>query len=166
MDGYAVRAEDTHGASPESPVELRVKGEVAAGYVFQGEVTPGTAVRIMTGAPVPPSADAIVPFEETDEPFQKAPEQTRRLEAATVRVFKEAQPGANIRRAGEDVGRGQTVVPRGTVLRPSEIGVLASIGKAQVKVIRRPVVAVLSTGDELVEVGEPRSEAKIYDSNA
>ena len=166
MDGYAVRAEDTRGASPESPVELMVMGEVAAGYVFEGEVSPGTAVRIMTGAPVPAGADAIVPFEETDEPFAKAPEQSRRLEATTVRVFKEARPGANIRRAGEDVRSGQTVVQRGTVLRPSEIGVLASVGKATVRVIRRPVVAVLSTGDELVEVGQPRPAAMIYDSNA
>jgi len=167
MDGYAVRAEDTRGASPESPVELRVVGEVAAGYVFEGEVIPGTAVRIMTGAPVPAGADAIVPFEETDEPFEKAPVRTRRLKAAAmVEVFKEAQPGANIRRAGEDVRRGQTVLRRGTVLRSSEVGVLASVGKARVKVIRRPVVAVLSTGDELVELGQPRPAAKIYDSNA
>ena len=166
MDGYAVRAGDTRGASPESPVGMRVIGEVAAGYVFEGEVTPGTAVRIMTGAPVPRGADAIVPFEETDEPFEKAPERSQRLEATTVRVFKEARPGANIRRAGEDVRGGQTVVTRGTVLRPSEIGVLASLGRGTVRVIRRPVVAVLSTGDELVELGRERPASKIYDSNA
>ena len=166
MDGYAVRAEDTRGASPEAPVELQVGGEVAAGYVFEGEVTPGTAVRIMTGAPVPAGADTIVPFEETDEPFEKAPEQTRRLEAAAVQVFKEARLGANIRRAGEDVNEGQTLMRRGTVLRPSETGVLASVGKARVRVIRRPVVAVLSTGDELVELGQERPATKIYDSNA
>ncbi len=166
MDGYAVRAADTRRASQESPVELQVRGEVAAGYVFEDEVAPGTAVRIMTGAPVPAGADSIVPFEETDEPFERAPEQTRRLEAATVRVFKEVQLAANIRRAGEDVREGQTLMRRGTVLRPSEIGVLASVGKARVKVTRRPVVAVLSTGDELVELGQVRSATKIYDSNA
>jgi molybdopterin molybdotransferase len=165
MDGYAVRAEDTRGASPESPVQLRVTGEVAAGYVFEGEVGPASAVRIMTGAAVPAGADAIVPFEETDEPFEKAPQRTHELDA-TVRVFKEARPGANIRRAGEDVREGQTVLRQGRVLRPSEIGVLASVGRATVKVIRRPVVAILSTGDELVEPGQARPPSKIYDANA
>ncbi len=165
MDGYAVRAADTAGASADSPRELRVIGEVAAGYVFEGDVKPGVAVRIMTGAPVPAGADSIVPFEETDEPFEKAPEGARKL-SATVRIFKEARPGANIRRAGEDLRAGETVVRRGTVLRPSEIGVIASVGKATVRVIRRPVVAILSTGDELLEVGQPRAGVQIYDSNA
>jgi len=165
MDGYAVRAVDTSGAEADRPVQLEVIGEVAAGYEFQGNVRRGTAVRIMTGAPVPPGADAIVPFEETDEPFEKAPAGTRHL-AVSVRVFKEAQPGANIRRSGEDVHEGQVVVAKGTVLRPQEIGVIASVGKAAVSVIRRPVVAVLSTGDELLEPGQPRSGARIYDSNA
>jgi molybdopterin molybdotransferase len=165
MDGYAVRARDTVGATPDDPVMLDVIGEVAAGYQFEGQVAPGTAVRIMTGAPVPAGGDAIVPFEETDEPFEKAPAGTRRL-AASVLVFKEARPGANIRRAGEDVRPGQVVVRRGMVLRPSEIGVIASVGRATVSVIRRPVVAVLSTGDELLEPGQPRMGARIYDSNA
>jgi len=165
MDGYAVRAVDTAGASSDEPIVLRVVGEVAAGYVFNGEVAPGTAVRIMTGAPVPAEADAIVPFEETDEPFDRAPTGASKFTAA-VQVFKEARLGANIRRSGEDLRAGQVVVRRGTVLRPSEIGVIASLGKATVRAIRRPIVAVLSTGDELLEAGEPRSGARIYDSNA
>ncbi len=165
MDGYAVRAGDTVGATPDAPVRLRVTGEVAAGYVFDGEVEPGSAVRIMTGAPVPKGADTIVPFEETDEPFEKAPSGARRL-TGEVKVFKQAAPGANIRRAAEDVRAGQVVVERGTVLRPSEIGVIASVGRANVNVLRRPVVAVLSTGDELLEPGQTRSGARIYDSNA
>jgi molybdopterin molybdotransferase len=165
MDGYAVRAEDTRGASPDSPVQLQVVGEVAAGYIFRGEVRPGTAVRIMTGAPVPAGADAIVLFEETDEPFRKAPERSHRVDAA-VRLFKEARLGANIRRTGEDVRQGQTVMHRGRVLRPSEIGVLASLGRTTARVIRRPLVTILSTGDELVEAGRPKPAAKIYDANA
>jgi molybdopterin molybdotransferase len=165
MDGYAVRAEDTRGATDSAPTSLNVIGEVAAGYEFKGEVGRGTAVRIMTGAPIPAGADSIVPFEETDEPFEKAPAGTREI-AVRVKVFKEAQPGANVRKAGEDVRAGQVVVRRGTVLRPSEIGVIASVGRAAVRVIRRPVVAVLSTGDELLEPGQKRSGARIYDSNA
>lgn len=165
MDGYAVRAADTDGAGEESPRELRVIGEVAAGYEFEGEVEAGQAVRIMTGAPLPAGADAIVPFEETDEPFEIAPAGTKRV-SGSVRVFKAAKPGANIRRAAEDIRRGQIVVPAGTVLRASEIGVIASVGRASVKVVRRPVVAVLSTGDELLEPGEERTGARIYDANA
>ena len=165
MDGYAVRAKDTVGATAEAPVQLGVLGELAAGYTFDRIVEPGGAVRIMTGAPVPAGADAIVPFEETDEPFQAAPSGVRRL-AGEVKVLKAAETGANIRRAGEDLRAGQVVVPKGTVLRPSEIGVIASVGTAAVKVIRRPVVAVLSTGDELLEPGQRRAGARIYDSNA
>ena len=165
MDGYAVRAADTARAAEGSPRELNVIGEVAAGYVFEGRVEPGTAVRIMTGAPIPDGADAIVPFEETDEPFEQPPSGTGSLSAA-VRVLKEAKPGANIRRAGEDVRAGEGVLRAGTVLRPQEIGVIASLGRDRVRVVRRPVVAVLSTGDELLEPGQPRSGARIYDANA
>jgi len=165
MDGYAVRAADTTGASASTPVRLRVAGELAAGYVYDGEVTEGTAVRIMTGAPIPRGADAIVPFEETDEAagheagsFAKG--------AAEVRVLKEAAPGANVRFAGEDVRAGAPVMAEGTLLGPAQVGVLASLGRATVRVYRRPVVAILSTGDELLDVGEPPAPGKIYDSNA
>jgi molybdopterin molybdotransferase len=166
MDGYAVRAEDTVGAAADAPRELRVIGEVAAGYQYDGSVEPGAAVRIMTGAPVPAGADTIVPFEETDEPFERPPAGTGRVQTTTVRVFKEARPGANIRRAAEDVHAGDSLVQRGTVLRASEIGVIASLGRGTVRVIRRPTVAVLSTGDELLAPGEARSGARIYDANA
>ena len=165
MDGYAVRAADTAGATAAAPVRLRVIGEVAAGHVCSGEVAAGAAVRIMTGAPVPRGADAIVPFEETDEApgrtfgsFAKA--------AASVGVFKAARPGANIRRAGEDVLAGRLVFRAGTELGAAQVGVLASLGKASIRVYRRPVVAILSTGDELIELGQPYEEGLIYDSNA
>lgn len=165
MDGYAVIAADTDGASEQSPVSLNVVGELAAGYVYDGRVEPGTAVRIMTGAPLPAGADSIVPFEETDETGMAVPQKSGRLDA-TVRVFKAAKPGNNIRYSGEDVNEGQTVLTRGTFLRPAHIGVLASLGRATARVIRRPVVAILSTGDEIIEPGQPRRPGTIYDSNA
>lgn len=165
MDGYAVRAADTAGAREDAAVELRVIGELAAGYVYDGEVAPGTAVRIMTGAPLPAGADSIVPFEETDETGRAAPSKVGHTDSR-VRVFKAARPGNNIRRAGEDVRAGEVVLPRGTVLHPAHIGVLASLGRATAPVVRRPVVAILSTGDEIRAPGEPLAPGTIYDSNA
>ncbi len=165
MDGYAVRAADTSGASPALPVTLSIVGEVAAGYIFEGEVVAGTAVRIMTGAPMPRGADAIVPFEETDEPqgrnfgsFAKG--------RASVGVLRAAEPGANVRSAGEDVTQGSEVLRAGTKLGAAQIGVLASLGRRTVRVYRRPVVAIISTGDELLEMGQPHEAGKIYDSNS
>jgi molybdopterin molybdotransferase len=164
MDGYAVRAADTAGATEQTPRTLRVIANLAAGYVMETSVGTGEAVRIMTGAPMPPGADSTVPFEETDEPMRNVGQAPVRGDS--VQVFKAARPGANIRFRGEDVKRDQTVVPAGRVIRASEIGVLASIGLMEVPVIRRPVVAILSTGDEITEPGQPLLPGRIYDANA
>ena len=164
MDGYAVQSASTAGASQDAPQRLRVIGELAAGYVYEGAVGAGQAVRIMTGAPMPDGADTIVPFEETDEQGLRAPGQEHGV-IADVGILKAAAPGANIRRRGEDVRQGDRVLERGAVLRGPEIAVLASLGVAQAQVVARPRVAILSTGDELLSPGQPPAPGKIYDSN-
>ena len=159
MDGYAIQAGDTASASRESPAYLRVIDTVIAGAISEREVRPGTAIRIMTGAPVPKGADSVVRFEDTDE--------ARREKSANneIGILCKTKTGLNIRRAGEDVTRGSLVLKKGTVIRPAEAGVLASLGKSRVRVIRRPVVAILATGNELVEINQPLPPGKIYNSN-
>jgi len=159
VDGYAVQSKDTRGASQQSPRFLRVIDMVAAGSISRSELKPGTAIRIMTGAPTPKGADSVVRFEDTDETQRKG-------SPTEIGILVEIKPGKNIRRAGEDIARGKLVLSRGTIIRPSEIGVLASLGRSVVRVTRRPTVAILATGDELVEVSQPLPAGKIYNSNA
>ena len=196
MDGYALRWEDIQDASPETPRVLSVIGVVAAGQVPSQTVTPGKAVRIMTGASLPDGADTVAPFEETDEvqrkaagqplaevavmaslpdgadtvaPFEETDEVQRKAAGqplAEVAVMAALPPGCNVRPEGEDVRRGQLVLESGTVVRAAEVGVLASLGMETAPVVRRPVVAVLATGDELTPPGRPLAAGKIYDSNS
>ena len=164
MDGYAVRAADTTGASREHPVTLRVVADVAAGHTTEARVEPGTTIRIMTGAPLPEGADTVIRVEDTSD--WARPRRERGREPSTkVEVYHAAEPGENVRPAGEDIRRGELVLPRGTLIRAQEIGVLASLGKSTVYVIRRPRVAILATGDELLAIDEPVTPGKIRNSN-
>ncbi|MGD2064903.1 MAG: molybdopterin-guanine dinucleotide biosynthesis protein B [Dehalococcoidia bacterium] len=161
MDGFALRAEDTCGAGESSPVYLAVVGEVAAGSMPTEDVKPGTAIRIMTGAPLPRGADAVVQFENTDEVNRKSSKE----DLSHIAILCQARKGLNVRCRGEDIAKGNLVLEKGRVLRPQEIGVLASLGCSAAPVIRRPIVAILATGDELIDVDQPLAPGKIHNSN-
>ncbi|TEU15715.1 MAG: molybdopterin molybdotransferase MoeA [Anaerolineales bacterium] len=154
MDGYAVRAADTADASPEQPVRLRIVYDLAAGYTTDVAVTPETAIRIMTGAPIPPGADAVVRFEDT------------KRDGEWINVLKGVPVGKNVRQAGEDVKKGALILPRGTEIRPQEVGMLAALGHKEAWVHRRPRVAILATGDEVIEVDAPWQPGKIRNANS
>ncbi|PRW63563.1 molybdopterin molybdenumtransferase [Actinopolyspora mortivallis] len=153
MDGYAVRAADLEGATGERPVTLPVTDDVPAGRVEVAELSPGTAQRIMTGAQLPPGADATVAVEHTDGGTER------------VAVRTTVSPGANVRRAGEDVSEGDTVLHRGDTLGAARLGMAAAVGRAELPVHRPVRVLVLSTGSELVEPGEPLERGQIHESN-
>jgi molybdopterin molybdotransferase len=163
MDGYAVRAGDVAQAGRNHGVRLGVVSDIPAGTYSDRPIGRGEAARIMTGAPMPPGADAVVPVEQTDSP----PERFQPGQAApkAVQVYAAAAPGAYVRSAGEDVRAGQVVLRAGRHLRAADLGVLAGLGLGQVDVVRRPRVAIISTGDELLEVGESLTPGKIRDSN-
>jgi molybdopterin molybdotransferase len=164
MDGYAVRAADVADASPQAPVRLEVVGSVAAGYVAGAQVQPGTTIRIMTGAPLPEGADAVVPYEDTSD-FDRPKEARLTDPASAIKVRQAVESRDHVRPAGEDIYRGEVVMAAGRLIRPQEIGVLASLGHQTVLVHRRPRVAILATGDELLEIHEPLAPGKIRNSN-
>lgn len=161
MDGYAVKAEDVSDASVATPRSLKVVADIAAGNASQIVLGSAMAARIMTGAPLPEGADAVVPVEDTDEPWRD----TDRPLPEIIRIKRAVRAGDYVRYPGEDIRAGETVLQHGHIIRPQEIGVLASLGVANVPVIRRPRIAVLSTGDELVDVRESLSPGQIRNSN-
>lgn len=162
MDGFAVRAADVVAANRNEPVQLRVVADIAAGSVVDRTIGAGETARIMTGAPMPPGADAVVPVEDTSIPWR---EQTAEL-PATVAIYRAVQVGDSVRHPGEDIQRGDTVLEAGRVLRPQEIGVLAALGYGEVRVVRQPRVGVLATGDELVDIDSALGPGKIRNSNS
>ncbi|WP_035846666.1 molybdotransferase-like divisome protein Glp [Kitasatospora azatica] len=169
MDGYAVRTADTIGATERYPSVLTVVGEIAAGAGELPKVGPGQAARIMTGAPVPPGAEAVAPVEWTDGGSgtgQAADAMSAAQPSTEVRVRQEVREGEHIRRRGSDVRAGSTVLTAGTRLGPTQLGLLAAIGRGEVRVRPRPRVVVLSTGSELVQPGEPVGPGQIWDSNS
>ena len=154
MDGYSVRWQDVAQASATNPVTLRVLETVPAGYVAKRRVGEGTAIKIMTGAPLPRGADTVVRVEYTESVGDH------------VRISRVDGSGSHIREAGEDIRRGQTILEKGKVLTPADIGLMASVGKGRVRVYRRVAVGVISTGDELLEVDERPRPGKIVNSNS
>ncbi len=154
MDGYAVKFEDVQKASQNHPSRLEVIEDLPAGFIAKKTVKRGQAIRIMTGAPIPKGADTVVPVEDTKK------------EDGFVLVFKTTPLAENVRKAGEDVRKADRVISKGDVIRPAEIGMLASVGRSSVSVYQKPLVAILCTGDELVDVDENLEEGKIISSNS
>ncbi|MCK4418320.1 molybdopterin molybdotransferase MoeA [Candidatus Aerophobetes bacterium] len=154
MDGYALVAQDTSSAALDRPSLLEVIADLPAGYRTDKVVDKGKAIRIMTGAPLPEGADAVIMVEDTETEENK------------VKVFKKVKIGENISFAGEDVKKEELILPGGKFIRAAEVGMLASLGKKKILVRRKPRIAIVSTGDELVETGKNLGKGKVYDSNS
>ena len=153
MDGFAVIAADVSNASKARPVELSVVEMIQAGYAPATRIQQGSAARIMTGAMMPEGADAVLMKEVTE------------LEGDKVSIFEDVEKDENVRFTGESVKHGDLVMPKGKLIRPQEIAMLASLNRSEIQVYKRPKVAVVSTGDELTPLGEPLTAGKIRDSN-
>lgn len=154
MDGFAIRAMETEGASDYNPLPFTVVGQSMPGHPFEGAVTVGKTVRIMTGAPLPAGADAVVPAEYATQ------------QGETVELTTAVSPGKHVGRVGEDIAEGSRVLSAGRRLRPQDVGLLASLGLAEVSVVRQPRVRILVTGNELVPPGQPRGPHQIYEANS
>ena len=154
MDGYAVRAADTYGASKMKPLRFTMKEKVYAGSVPQKPVSKGTCSEIATGAVLPKGADAVVMVEDTE------------LDRRGVLVYDAVHPGQNVSKMGEDITPGTTVVAKGEVLNPSKIGALAAVGESHVSVYKKPLVAVVPTGDEVAELDKPLKPGQVYNINS
>ena len=153
MDGFAVRAEDTYGADEDSPVELKVAGKVNAGEKPEVRLSEGEAIEVATGTPIPVGANATLMVEYTVQT------------GSTIKAYKAVSPGENIMASGADIMAGELIMRKNTLLTPREIGVLAAVGMKEVACFRKPKVAVLSTGNEIVKLGESLSYGKLYDIN-
>jgi molybdopterin molybdotransferase len=153
MDGYAVRAAETHGAKADAPVRLRLRTRIPAGETFSGELVPGECARLFTGAPMPRGADAVVMQEDT------------RVEGEDVLICDAAQPLENVRLQGEDIRHGTTLVEAGDELTPGKLGLLAATGIGTVCVGRQPKIGLVATGSELREAGQPLAPGQIFENN-
>ncbi|HEX9017832.1 MAG TPA: gephyrin-like molybdotransferase Glp [Anaerolineaceae bacterium] len=165
MDGFAVRASDVSGAAQAQPVALKIVADIPAGTMTDIVLQPGQAARIMTGAPIPAGADAVVPVEDTS--FSPALSRNQAVESgsASVSIFRATRSGAHVRRRGDDIHAGQVLLRQGRFLLPQDVGVLASAGRTGAHVYRKPRIALFSSGDELVQPGLPLGSGQIYDSN-
>ena len=155
MDGYAVKSEDVKGASSDRPIDLSVIGTISAGQIPDFEVVQNSAAKIMTGASIPKGADAVIPFEDIQN-----------IEKESIRVVEMVKKRNNIRNSGEDVKKGNVLIKKGKLISAADIGVMASQGLVDIKVVKKPVVAILATGNELMGPGEMLENGKIYDSNS
>ncbi len=162
MDGFALRVADVNSACSSTPVILPVLDDIPAGKMPTRHLRTGEAARIMTGAPLPLGADAVVPVEDTDFNNRKAGAKLPKH----VKIYTTAKLGANIRKRGDDIQKGQKILAQGQKLRAQDLGMLAMLGIAKVSVYRKPRVALLSSGDELTPIGERLAEGKIYDVNS
>ena len=163
MDGFALKAKGSIGASRQNPKALEVIADLPAGYVSGKTISRGKTIRIMTGAPIPKGADSVIMVEDTRKVRSQKSEVTSK---EFIEIFKEVKPGENVRYVGEDVKKSEIVIKKGVILKSGHMGMLASLGSLKIKVFLRPKVAILTTGDELIEIKEKLKPGKIRNSNA